>query len=77
MRAMPDLPQAAFLAGASETLSDLAPFVAVMLAGFLVGAWGQAARSPIAVLCGMLLILLAIGGFFVENGSGPTPDVTP
>jgi hypothetical protein len=77
MRGMADLADAVFLAGASETFSELAPFVIVMVAGFLVGAWGQAARSPIAVLCGMLLILLAIGGFFVENGSGPTPDVTP
>ncbi len=64
---MPDL-----LAGASKTASDLLPYLAVMIAGFLVGAWGQSARLPIAVVAGILLIMIAIGGFFVENGSGPS-----
>jgi hypothetical protein len=77
MPGMPDLSSAAVLAGASETFTELAPFLAVMAAGFLLGAWGQAARLPIAVICGILLIMLAIGGFLIENGSGPTPDVTP
>ena len=64
---MPDL-----LAGASKTASDLLPYLAVMVVGFLVGAWGQSARLPIAVVAGILLIMIAIGGFFVENGSGPS-----
>jgi hypothetical protein len=63
--------------GASKTISDLAPYLIVMVTGFLVGAWGQSARAPIAVVAGILLIIFAIAGFFVENGSGPTPDVTP
>ena len=63
--------------GASKTLSDLAPFLIVMAAGFLVGAWGQSARSQIAIIAGILLVILAVGGFLVENGSGPRPDVTP
>ena len=64
---MPDL-----LAGASKTASDLLPYLVVLVAGFLVGAWGQSARSSIAVVAGILLIMLAIGGFFVENSSGPS-----
>jgi hypothetical protein len=59
------------LLAASKTLSDLAPFVIVMAAGFLVGAWGQSARLPVAVLAGIILIMLAIGGFLIENSSGP------
>jgi len=70
-------PLAAPLTAASKTVADLMPFLVVLVAGFLVGAWGQSARLPIAVIAGMLLIMLAIGGFFIENGSGPTPDVTP
>jgi len=73
---MPDAsPLVALMLAASETVSDLVPFLVVMGAGFLVGAWGQASRSPIAVVAGILLILLAIGGFFVENSSGPAPDL--
>ena len=71
MAGMPDL------LGASKTASDLLPFLVVMVAGFLVGAWGQSARSPIAIIAGILLIIFAISGFFIENSSGPTPDVTP
>jgi hypothetical protein len=59
-----------FLA-ASKTLSDLAPFLVVLAAGFLIGAWGQSAKLPIAVLAGIVLIMLAIGGFLIENSSGP------
>ena len=69
---MPEL-----LVAASKTVSDLLPFLVVMVAGFLVGAWGQSARVPIAIIAGILLIMFAIGGFLVENSSGPTPDVTP
>ena len=68
---MPDPQLAGFVAGASQTASDLIPFIVVMEAGFLVGAWGQSARFPIAVIAGILLVMLAIGGFMIENGSGP------
>jgi hypothetical protein len=69
----PLLPEA--LTAASKTASDLLPFLAVMIAGFLVGAWGQSAKLPIAVIAGIALIMLAVGGFFIENSSGP--DQTP
>ena len=68
---MPDPHAAGPLLGASKTLSDLAPFLVVLAAGFLIGAWGQSAKLPIAVLAGIVLIMLAIGGFLIENGSGP------
>jgi hypothetical protein len=61
--------------GAATSIQDLLPFLVVMIAGFLVGAWGQASRSVIAVIAGMLLILLAVAGFLADNGSGPIPDV--
>jgi hypothetical protein len=76
MGMMTDLPAAPLIA-VSKTVADLMPFLVVLVAGFLVGAWGQSARLPIAVIAGMILIMLAIGGFLIENGSGPTPDVTP
>jgi hypothetical protein len=63
------------LVAAANSIEDLLPFLIVMIAGFLVGAWGQASRSVIAVIAGMLLILIAIGGFLADNGSGPIPDV--
>jgi len=72
---MPDPILAATLPlAASESLSEMVPFLVVLGAGFLVGAWGQAAKAPLAVLAGILLVILAILGFFVENGSGPTPS---
>lgn len=74
---MPGTHLAAFLSAASQTMSDLAPFIFVMVVGFLIGAWGQSARAPIAVIAGLLLIMLAVAGFMLENSSGPTPDVTP
>lgn len=63
------------LVAATNTFSDLLPFLVVMIAGFLVGAWGQAMRSPIAVIAGMALIIIAIVGFLGANGSGPIPKV--
>jgi len=63
------------LIGASQSISDLLPFLVVMFAGFLVGAWGQASRSSIAVIAGMVLILLAVAGFLGDNGDGPIPKV--
>jgi len=43
-----------------------------MGAGFLIGAWGQSARFPIAVIAGILLVLLAVAGFVIDNSSGST-----
>lgn len=67
---MPGMPDP--LPAASKTFSDLAPFLIVMVAGFLIGAWGQSAKVPIAVLAGIVLVMIAIGGFLIENGSGPS-----
>lgn len=76
MLAVPDLLTAwTALLAAANSIEDLLPFLAVMLTGFLVGAWGQASRSPIAVIAGMALIILAVLGFLADNGSGPIPDV--
>ena len=67
------------LLGIARTTSDLAPYIAVLALGFLVGAWGQSARSPIAVILGLLLILLAAGAFVIEhsggNGSSGAPGI--
>lgn len=60
------------LFAAATTLSDLAPYLVVMGAGFLVGAWGQSARIPLAVVAGILLILMAVAGFIIDNSSGST-----
>lgn len=58
------------LLAAAQTLSDLAPYLGLLALGFLVGAWGQSARFPIAVALGLLLIMAAVGGFILENDSG-------
>lgn len=76
MKVVPDsLTSAQLLLGAANSISDLLPFLIVMIAGFLVGAWGQASRSPIAVVAGMALILLAVAGFLGDNADGPIPKV--
>lgn len=76
MKVVPDLLiSAPLLLGAANTISDLLPFLIVMAVGFLVGAWGQASASPIAVIAGMALILLAVAGFLGDNGDGPIPKV--
>jgi hypothetical protein len=54
----------------ARNLSDLAPYLVVMGLGFLVGAWGQSARIPVAVIVGLLMILLAVGAFIIEHSSG-------
>lgn len=64
-----DLPALIHLA-ATEGVSGLTPYLVVLASGFLVGAWGQAARAPIAVVAGILLIILAILGMYAEHGSG-------
>ena len=48
------------------------PYLVVMGAGFLLGAWGQSARVPLAVIAGILLILVAVAGFILDNSSGST-----
>ncbi len=63
------------LVGATNTLGELLPYLVVMVVGFLVGGWGQASRSAIAVIAGMALIVLAVVGFLGANGSGPIPKV--
>ncbi|MDQ3572387.1 MAG: hypothetical protein M3383_05940 [Actinomycetota bacterium] len=72
------MPVASLLAtlpfAASESLSEIVPFLVVLGTGFLVGAWGQAAKAPLAVVAGILLVVLAILGFFLENSSGPSPS---
>jgi hypothetical protein len=76
MSEMPETGTAlAVLIAATQTFSDLLPFLVVMVSGFLVGGWGQASRSPIAVVAGMALIIIAVLGFLGANGSGPVPKV--
>ena len=72
---MLNLQTGALLLAAANSIQDLLPFLVVMIAGFLVGAWGQASRSVIAVISGMMLILIAVAGFLADNGAGPIPDV--
>jgi hypothetical protein len=59
------------LAAQLETLSDLAPYVAVLAAGFAIGAWGQAAKVPLAVAIGILLIMLAVVLFQLRANDFP------
>jgi hypothetical protein len=54
----------------ARNLSELTPYLVVMGLGFLVGAWGQSARIPIAVIAGLLMILVAVGAFIIEHSSG-------
>ncbi len=63
------------LVAATNTISELLPYLVVMVTGFLVGGWGQASRSPIAVIAGMTLIVVSVIGFLGANGSGPVPEV--
>ena len=60
------------ITAAATTLSELTPYLVVLGAGFLVGAWGQSARFPLAVVAGILLILIAVLGFILDNSSGST-----
>jgi hypothetical protein len=54
---------------ALQTLSDLAPYLALLAAGFLVAAWGQAAKVPLAVALGIVIIIGSILLFqFEANG---------
>ena len=67
---IPAMAVAASLLAAARTISDLLPFLALMALGFLVGAWGQSARVPVAIAVGILLILLAAALFVLGNNSG-------
>ena len=58
------------LLGIAQTTSDLVPYLVLLALGFLVGAWGQSAKFPIAVAIGLLLIMAAVGGFILDNDSG-------
>ena len=58
------------LLAAARSLSDMAPYLGMLALGFLIGAWGQSARFPIAVAIGLLLIVAAVGGFILDNDSG-------
>jgi hypothetical protein len=64
------MPGATMILGIAQTTSDLVPYVALLVVGFLVGAWGQSAKFPIAVAIGLLLIMAAVGGFILDNDSG-------
>ena len=57
---------------AATTISELMPYLIVLGAGFLIGAWGQSARFPLAVVAGILLIIIAVLGFILDNSSGST-----
>ena len=57
---------AALSAVSQASVSDLLPYLVVLVAGFMVGAWGQSSRSAIGTIAGILLILAAIIGFLVE-----------
>jgi hypothetical protein len=45
---------------ALRTLTDLMPYLALFAAGFLIAAWGQSARFPLAVVIGIVLIIGAV-----------------
>jgi uncharacterized membrane protein YfbV (UPF0208 family) len=61
---------AAAVLAIARNASELAPYLAVLALGFLVGAWGQSARAPAVVVAGLLLILLAVGAFIIEHSGG-------
>jgi hypothetical protein len=43
-----------------NSVSDLTPFIALLVAGFLVGAWGTSAKVPLAVVIGIVMIIAAV-----------------
>ena len=54
-----------------RTLSDLAPYLGMLVLGFLIGAWGGSARSPFAIALGIALIMLTIVLFQLEVNDLP------
>ena len=69
--------EVAALLGIATNASELAPYIAVLALGFLVAAWGQGAKSPLTVVLGMVLILLAVGAFIVEHSGGGSGSGAP
>jgi hypothetical protein len=63
------------LLAVARTISDLAPYIIVVGLGFLVGAWGQSAKIPVVTIAGLLMILLAVGAFLLENTSGGSSGI--
>jgi hypothetical protein len=43
-----------------DSISELAPYLGIVAAGFLIGAWGTSAKSAFAVVLGILLIAAGI-----------------
>jgi hypothetical protein len=66
----PEHVAAAVVTAVARTTADLVPYLIVIGIGFLLGAWGQSARVPVAVIAGILLILIGTGGFVLDNDSG-------
>lgn len=44
----------------AQDSGDLLPYLAIIIAGFLIGAWGQAARFPLGTALGIVLIMAGI-----------------
>jgi peptidoglycan/LPS O-acetylase OafA/YrhL len=61
----------------ATSFSELAPYLAILALGFLVGAWGNSMRSPLAIAIGITLIMVAVALFVLGNtgsgGSGANP----
>ena len=57
---IPAAMDSALVLAALQSLSDLAPYLALFGAGFLIAAWGQSAKVPLAVALGILVIIAAI-----------------
>jgi len=51
---------------ALRTFSDLLPYLGLFALGFLVAAWGQVSRVPLAVVLGITLIIGAVILFQLE-----------
>jgi hypothetical protein len=58
---------------ASFLPSDTGPYLALMIIGFVVGAYGQAGRFPWLVAAGILIVLAAAVGFQVAVKVLPEP----
>lgn len=58
------------LIAVARTTSDLLPYLVVVGLGFLIGAWGQSAKVPVAVIIGLVMIVIGVGAFIAHNNSG-------
>jgi len=54
----------------AHNASELAPYIAVLALGFVVGYWGKSLDAPWLTLTGIVLILLAAGAFVIVHSSG-------